>query len=80
LITYRPGKGLEFTYPATLSAEESATLRHAVSAFGFLLFSHRNKQVSWGDFAALIRRSYAATPRTVTVLKVLEGRALCGAV
>lgn len=72
MITYQPGKGVEYFYPTVLSAEEKAVLVYAASVFGFLLTDWRNKPKSWGEFADLIRRSHAATPRTTAILAIME--------
>ena len=52
---------------------------YAVSAYGFLLedWERRNKRIAWGEFAALIRRNFAATRRTEAILAVIERTGLC---
>lgn len=74
MITYKPGKGIGYLHPPGLSADEAATLHYAVSAYGFLLndWGRRNKRITWGEFAALIRQNYAATARTEAILTVIE--------
>ena len=59
-----------------MNVDDSAILQHAVEAYGFLLNQdgYRNRAVSWGEFIALIRRAYnyQPTPRTSTILTVIE--------
>lgn len=79
MLTYKRGKGLGYLHPRTLSADDAATLHYAVSVYGFLLndWGRTGKQFTWGEFAALIRQRYAATPRTLVILAVIERVELC---